>query len=152
MCMRFELNGMRNHEENRGVLKLAAEWRQVLISGGDRHGCEPNAWLNLTNAADFREFVEEIREGTAEHGGGDAAIFAVPLGWRFYQNFTHVIADYPEHPEGRRHWDERTYHPGRERRNCADDPTLEGWGAGVPEDDLWRGDTGHARAPAWDAG
>jgi hypothetical protein len=39
--------------------------------------------------------------------------YASPLGWRFYQNFTHVIADYPEHPEGRRRWDERTFHPDR---------------------------------------
>jgi hypothetical protein len=108
----FELNGMRSHAENRGVLKLAAEWNQVLISGGDRHGCEPNAWLNLTNAADFSEFVSEVREGRQS----TVVImpqYAMPLCWRFYQNFTHVIADYPGHPEGRKRWDERTYHPDR---------------------------------------
>ena len=33
----------------------------LLISGGDRHGVEPNANINLTNAASFTEFVHEIR-------------------------------------------------------------------------------------------
>lgn len=125
----FELNGMRSHEENRKVLKLAAEWHQVLISGGDRHGCEPNAWLNLTNAADFPEFVEEIREGRQS----TVVImpqYAVPLGWRFYQNFTHVVADYPGHPEGRRHWDERTFHPGRDGEIA---PMVKLWKGGEPE-------------------
>lgn len=106
----FELNGMRGHAENRGVIRLAAEWDQLLISGGDRHGCEPNAWLNLTNAADFPEFVEEIRAGRQS----TVLImpqYGVPLGWRFYQNFTHVIAEYPGHPEGRRFWDQRVFHP-----------------------------------------
>ncbi len=33
----------------------------LLISGGDRHGVEPNANINLTNATSFTEFVHEIR-------------------------------------------------------------------------------------------
>jgi hypothetical protein len=106
----FELNGMRTHEENQKVLRLAQEWNQIIVSGGDRHGCEPNASLNLTNAADFPEFVDEIRAGRQS----TVLImpqYAAPLGWRLYQNFTHVIADYPAHPEGRRRWDERTFHP-----------------------------------------
>lgn len=109
----FELNGMRNHEENRGVIRLAEEWNQLLISGGDRHGCEPNTWLNLTNAADFAEFAEEIRTGR-QSTVLVMPQYAVPLGWRLYQTFTHVIAEYPEHPEGRQKWDERTFHPGRD--------------------------------------
>jgi hypothetical protein len=106
----FELNGMRDHRENRRVIQLAAEWDQLVISGGDRHGCEPNAWLNLSNAADFPEFVGEIR-----HGRESTVLimpqYTQPLAWRFYQNFTHVVANYPDYPEGRRRWDERTFHP-----------------------------------------
>lgn len=128
----FELNGMRSHKENRGVLKLAAEWDQVMISGGDRHGCEPNASLNLTNAADFSEFVEEIR-----YGRQSTVLvmpqYATPLGWRFYQNFTHVIAEYPGHPEGRRRWDERTFHPDR---NGAIAPMVRLWKDGGAPDFL----------------
>jgi len=33
----------------------------LLVSGGDRHGVEPNANINLTNATSFTEFVHEIR-------------------------------------------------------------------------------------------
>jgi len=109
----FELNGMRNHAENRGVLQLAVDWNQVLISGGDRHGCEPNASLNLTNAADFPEFVEEIRYGRQS----TVAVmpqYAIPFGWRLFLNFSHVVSDYPGHPEGRQRWDERTFHPDRD--------------------------------------
>lgn len=108
----FELNGMRSHAENRAALRLATEWNQVVISGGDRHGSEPNASLNLTNAVDFPEFVEEIRDGR-QSTVLVMPQYALPLGWRFYRNFTHVIADYPGHPEGRRRWDERTFHPDR---------------------------------------
>lgn len=108
----FELNGMRCHDENRGVIRLAGAWNQVLISGGDRHGCEPSALLNLTNAGNFPEFVDEIRYGRRS----TVAImpqYAQPFRWRMYQNFTHVIADYPRHPEDRRRWDQRTFHPDR---------------------------------------
>lgn len=125
----FELNGMRNHRENRAVIKLAAEWDQVLISGGDRHGGEPNAWLNLTNAADFAEFVDEIRNGKQS----TVLImpqYGEPLGWRLYQNFTHVIADYPGHPEGRRRWDERTFHPDQ---SGAIVPMIDLWHVGPPK-------------------
>jgi hypothetical protein len=120
----FELNGMRSHAENRAALRLAAEWNQVVISGGDRHGCEPNASLNLTHATSFGEFVEEIREGR------ESAVlvmpqYAAPLGWRLYRNFTHVIAEYPDRPVGQRRWDDRTFHPDRN-------------GAAVPMSTLWR--------------
>ena len=57
----LELNGLRHWDENRAVRKLAEKWNMVLISGGDRHGVEPNANINLTNAASFTEFVHEIR-------------------------------------------------------------------------------------------
>lgn len=125
----FELNGMRCHEENRGVLKLAESWDQVLISGGDRHGCEPNALLNLTDAADFPEFVDEIRNGRQSN----VVImpqYGQPFGWRMYQNFTQVIADYPDHPDGRRRWDQRTFHPDRAGNEIV--PMAQLWKVGPP--------------------
>lgn len=124
----FELNGMRSHAENRGVLQLAVDWNQVLISGGDRHGCEPNASLNLTNAADFPEFVEEVRYGRQS----TVAVmpqYAIPFGWRLYLNFSHVVADYPGHPEGRQRWDERTFHPDRDGQAK---PMSQLWKNGAP--------------------
>ncbi len=57
----LELNGLRNWDENRAVRRLAEKWNMLLIAGGDRHGVEPNANINLTNAASFTEFVHEVR-------------------------------------------------------------------------------------------
>ncbi|MBC7928468.1 MAG: hypothetical protein H7039_22730, partial [Bryobacteraceae bacterium] len=57
----LELNGLRSWKENRGVVQLAKRWKLPIISGGDRHACEPNALVNLTNAATFCEFVSEVR-------------------------------------------------------------------------------------------
>src|SRR5262249_5151890 len=57
----FELNGLRTWDENLRVMELASHWNLPVISGGDRHGCEPNAVINLTRAKDFSTFVQEIR-------------------------------------------------------------------------------------------
>jgi hypothetical protein len=59
----LELNGLRSWPENLGVMALADEWNLPVVSGGDRHGCEPNAVLNLTSAKDFSSFAQEIRDG-----------------------------------------------------------------------------------------
>jgi hypothetical protein len=128
----FEINGMRGHAENREVIQMAADWDQLVISGGDRHGCEPNASLNLTNAGDFAEFVDEIREARRS----TVLImpqYAEPLGWRFYRNFTHVIGEYPGHPEGRRRWDERIFHPDRAGQMA---PIVKLWKEGGPPEFL----------------
>ena len=124
----FEMNGMRSYQENREVIKLAAEWDQVLISGGDRHGCEPNAALNLTNATDFAEFVDEIRNGK------QSTVLLMPqyqesLSWRIYKSFTHVIDSYPGHPKGRRSWDERIFHPDLNGKIV---PVIDLWHLGPP--------------------
>ena len=57
----IELNGLRSWDENSEALELAQTWNLPAISGGDRHGLEPNANLNLTHGASFAEFVAEIR-------------------------------------------------------------------------------------------
>lgn len=49
----FELNGTRRWSENSAVIDLARQWGRPVISGGDRHACEPSACLNLTDAATF---------------------------------------------------------------------------------------------------
>jgi hypothetical protein len=124
----FELNGMRSYSENREVMKLAANWDQPLISGGDRHGCEANAVLNLTDAIDFSEFVDEVRCGK------QSTILLMQqyeqrLNWRMYKSFTHVIGHYPGHIEGRRFWDERIYHPDLNGQIV---PVVDLWHLGPP--------------------
>ncbi len=58
----LEVNGLRAWKENRQVMQWAAAESLPSISGGDRHGCEPNAFLNLTRAGTFAEFIDEVRE------------------------------------------------------------------------------------------
>ena len=105
----FELNAMRDWGENKAVIQLAGVWQRPLISGGDRHGCEPSAALNLTCATNFSDFVHEIRNEALSH-----IVFmpqyAEVLGIRFMQTVIDTIRDYPEHPLGSRRWDERVFH------------------------------------------
>jgi hypothetical protein len=63
----LELNGYRSWRENLGVQALQQECPLPLVSGGDRHGCAPNALLNLTTASSFGEFAREIREHRTSH-------------------------------------------------------------------------------------
>jgi hypothetical protein len=106
----MELNGLRNWNENRAVRRLAEKWNMVLISGGDRHGVEPNANINLTNASSFTEFVHEIRREKRSN-----MLFmpqyAQPWKHRILQSTLDAVRYYPEFPTGSRRWDERVYHP-----------------------------------------
>jgi hypothetical protein len=106
----LELNGLRDWNENRAVRRLAERWNMLLISGGDRHGVEPNANINLTNATSFNEFVHEIRKLRRS----DVLFmpqYAEPWKHRILQSTMDAIRDYPDFPQGSRTWDERVYHP-----------------------------------------
>ena len=109
----IELNGLRNWDENREVTELAAKWNQLLISGGDRHGVEPNANLNLTRATSFTGFVQEVRREQQSH-----VLFmpqyAEPWKHRILNSTLAAVRDYPEFPEGSQRWDERVFHPDAE--------------------------------------
>ncbi len=124
----LELNGLRDWKENREVSELAGKWNQLVISGGDRHGIEPNANVNLTRATSFTEFVHEVRRDRQSH-----VLFmpqyAEPWKHRILQSTLDAIRDYPHFPEGSRRWDERVYHP-------------DSRGVMQPLSELWM--TGHA--------
>ena len=106
----LELNGLRDWKENRETAELAGKWNQLTISGGDRHGLEPNANVNLTHATSFTEFVHEVRQERISH-----VLFmpqyAEPWKHRILQSTLDAVRDHPHFPEGRRRWDERVYHP-----------------------------------------
>lgn len=103
-----ELNGLRYYQENAGVAKYAAEVGLPLISGGDRHGCEPNANVNLTNASTFDGFVDEVRNGRLS-----TVLFLnqykEPVRLRLMQGLLDVVRDYPELSDGRRRWTDRVF-------------------------------------------
>ncbi len=106
----LELNGLRSWEENRETKQMAKARNMLLISGGDRHGLEPNANVNLSSAASFTEFVHEIR-----YEGRSHVLFmpqyAEPWKHRILQSTLDAIRNYPDFPQGSRTWDERVYHP-----------------------------------------
>jgi len=106
----MELNGLRNWKENHEALRLAGRWNMVLISGGDRHGVEPNANINLTRAESFQEFVHEIR---CEKQSTILFLpqYAQPWKHRILQSALDAVRYYPHFPAGSQRWDERVYHP-----------------------------------------
>ena len=109
----LELNGLRDARENREVTKLARETGHLLISGGDRHGTEASACINLSDASNFREFVDEIRVGRRSH-----ILFMEqyrrPWNQRILHSTLDAVTDFPEFTEGWRRWDDRAFHPDRD--------------------------------------
>jgi hypothetical protein len=99
----LELNGLRSWDENSEVLELARAWRLPAVSGGDRHGLEPNANLNLTRASSFSEFVAEIRRE-----GLSCVLFMPqyrePLGLRWFETVKDILC----------------WHPGNQRQRWVD--------------------------------
>ena len=109
----IELNGLRHVKENRETARLAKETGHLVISGGDRHGLEPNANINLTAAVSFTEFVEEIRVDRVSH-----VHFMDQYQGRWEQRILrstlNAVTDFPEFMPGWQRWDERTFHPDKD--------------------------------------
>jgi len=106
----FELGGLRPWDENHEVVRFAQGWNQLVIAGGDRHGCEPSGVMNLTDAASFPEFVEEVRKERRSHILFMSQ-YQEPLPLRILHSLLDVLRDYPDYRAGSRHWDERVFHP-----------------------------------------
>jgi hypothetical protein len=107
----FELNATRSWPENSATIALAHAHRRPLISGGDRHACEPGGNINLTNAQSFSEFVTEIREDNS------AILFMPqyrePLALRILEASWDILRPYPEYP-GRERWIDRIFYFGED--------------------------------------
>lgn len=128
----LELNGLRSWSENRSVSRLARETDHPVISGGDRHGCEPNANVNLTNAGSFAEFVEEIRFD------GMSDVLFMPqyreaTSLRYLETLWDVLRDYPEHPD-RVRWTDRVF---LRQEDGTDAPASALWKTGDPDVLRW---------------
>jgi hypothetical protein len=103
----LELNGLQPAVDNAAVIRLAAERSMPVISGGDRHCCEPNANINLTNARTFEEFVHEIR---IERRSSILFMpqYRDPIPARYIEFIWHAVREYPEFP-GRERWLDRVF-------------------------------------------
>ena len=118
----FEWNGTRRWHENAATVELAREHATPVISGGDRHACEPAACLNLTNARSFSEFAAEVRTG-------QSAIvimphYREPMPLRILEASWDILRPYPEYP-GRERWTDRIFY------RCED-------GAARPLSAIWK--------------
>ncbi len=122
----LEINATRGWCENEKVRDMAARWQLPSISGGDRHGCDPSSALNLTNAETFAEFIQEIRKEQLSHVLLMPQ-YSEPRSIRITQMLLDVIREYPSHPIGTQHWDNRVFHPGRNTN--ADWPLSTWWKA-----------------------
>jgi hypothetical protein len=111
-CGRFihalEWNGLRCLDENKHAVQLASRWSKPIVSGGDRHGFEPNAVLNLTNASSFSEFADEVRDGastvllTQTYFQSKAS--------RIWRTVREVFSVQPNHPRGWTLWTDRVFY------------------------------------------
>ncbi len=131
----LELNGLRTWAENQQVHNLARQWNQLVISGGDRHGIEPNANINLTNATSFSEFVNEVRKERISN-----VLFMPqykqPWKHRILQSTLDAIRNYPNFPESSQRWDQRVFAPNRD-------------GELRPLSELWAGGEAGGKVPIY---
>jgi hypothetical protein len=105
----LELNGPRPWAENQKAAQLALRFGLPVISGGDRHGREPNACLNLTNASTFAEFVAEVRCDR----WSDVLFmpqYKETLKMRILENMCDIIEDDPNHALGWMRWSDRVFY------------------------------------------
>jgi hypothetical protein len=104
----LELNGLRSWDENRQVIWLGRQTSLPVVGGGDRHGLEPNAIVNLTRGRNLVEFIHEVRYARLSH-----TVFMPqyhePLKLRVLQTMVDVVRDYPDNFEGRRLWSDRVF-------------------------------------------
>ncbi len=109
----LELNGLRPWRENNAVTRLARDWGKPVISGGDRHTIEPNATLNLTRAATFAEFAQEIRQDRRS----EVLImpqYHAPHASRIFHSVLDVFRTYDNHGHGWTEWSDRVFYTGRD--------------------------------------
>ncbi len=104
----LEINGFRAWSENRAVIDLADSIGLPLVSGGDRHCCQSNTMINVTDAASFAEFAAEIRND------GHSRIVVMPeyidpLPSRQLRAIAQILGNYGHNAEGRKIWSDRVY-------------------------------------------
>jgi predicted metal-dependent phosphoesterase TrpH len=88
----LEINGMRTREENDRVLELARHWRKPVVGGGDSHLLVASSILSLSQAASFKDFVAEVRDGHAVPFVSPD--YFAPLQWKLFLRVLFFISRY----------------------------------------------------------
>jgi hypothetical protein len=104
----LEVNGYRSWRENKRVISAANEFGMVIVSGGDRHGCDANAVLNLTESETLAGFIEEVRRDKRS----EIVLmpeYVEPLLARQLKGFADVVRPYPDFPQGQQKWHDRVF-------------------------------------------
>lgn len=104
----IEVNGFREWSENETAIELAMCLGLPIISGGDRHCCQPNTMFNVTNASDFSEFANEIR-GDRHSRVVITPGYHISLPSRQLASIAQILGDYSHFPDGRRLWSDRIF-------------------------------------------
>ena len=104
----MEANGFRSWPENRTVMEIADQMGYPVVSGGDRHGLQPNVLLNGTASTTFAEFAEEVRRDRRSR------IIALPryrdpLPARMLEVASESLRPHLHLPPGRRQWLNRVF-------------------------------------------
>lgn len=104
----IEVNGFRAWHENEAAIELAESLGLPIVSGGDRHCLNANTMINVSNAATFSEFVDEVRTD------GYSRIlvlheYRTALPARQLASIAQILGSYDDFPIGRRIWSDRVF-------------------------------------------
>jgi hypothetical protein len=124
----LEWNGFRPGPENQLTLDCAQQRGFPVVSGGDRHGLEPNSCINVTAASTFDDFAAEVRH--ERH----SEMLLLPHHFqrhalRVIHHIWEILRDDPEHGYGWKRWDDRVFFTGRDG---VDRSLREYWGDRPP--------------------
>lgn len=123
----LELNTTRSWRENHETIKLARMNNLPVVSGGDRHGCDPNPAVNLTNARDFSEFAEEVRSRRSVIALLPRLLESRKV--RLFEMAFDILRDHPDHSLGWVRWSDRVFY---QRKDGMVSSVSELWGRRQP--------------------
>ena len=123
----LEVNGFRPLYENLKVKSLADAHERPAVSGGDRHGAQPNTVVNLTAAQSFAQWVREVRYRPKSH-----VLFLNEYrrrrAWRALDTLAEALVYRPDQDLNWEHWSQRVFY----RENGRDMAVRELWNHRIP--------------------
>jgi predicted metal-dependent phosphoesterase TrpH len=88
----LEFNGMRRREENTRVLELARQWQKPVVGGGDSHLLVASSVVTLSQAASFKDFIAEVKDGRAVPFV--TPNYFAPLNWKLFLRVVFFMSRY----------------------------------------------------------